>query len=178
MGCFMAPPLLRCRLLPFPLFYVFFFFFFKFNRKYGTVRIVLITVLRTVRSDRGSDGSLFFAHITVLEAKRTVKMNDSRFFQSDRTVRSVFHNLAYIIDPTKMFQTFRFFFGSTTTTLTENKKSKVKTLIVAPYKKQQSLFTTSPPRKYFYKIANILFYTNKNRPSIINVIIIIFHFTF
>ena len=78
----------------------------------------------------------------------------------------------YIIDPTKMFQTFHFFFGSTTTTLTENKKSKVKTLIVAPYKKEQSLFTT-PPRKYLYKIGNILFYTNKNRPSIINVLTII-----
>ena len=53
----------------------------------------LITVLRTVRSDRGSHGFLLFSHGAVLEAKRTVNMNGSRFFRSDRTVRSGFQNL-------------------------------------------------------------------------------------
>ena len=95
MGCFMAPPFLRRRLLPFLLFCVSFFsFWFKFNGKQGTMRTGLITILRTVRSDRGSYGSLFFSHRTVLEAKRTAKMNGSRFFQSDHTVRSGFQNLA------------------------------------------------------------------------------------
>ena len=50
------------------------------------------TVLRTVRSDRGSHGSLLFSSRTVLDAKRTAKMSGSRFFRSDRTVRSGFHN--------------------------------------------------------------------------------------
>ena len=46
----------------------FFFFFFKvqIQREAGTVRIGLITVLRTTRSDHGSHGSLFFSHKAVL----------------------------------------------------------------------------------------------------------------
>ena len=62
--------------------------------KEGTVRNGLITVLRTVRADRGSHGFLFFSHREVLEAKRTAKMSGSRFSRSDRTVRSGFQNLA------------------------------------------------------------------------------------
>ena len=78
-------------------FSVCFFFFFRvrFNGKQGTVRSGMITVLRTVRSDRGSHGSMLFSHRAVLEAKRTAKMNGSRFFWSDRTVRSGFQNLVY-----------------------------------------------------------------------------------
>ena len=76
-------------------FLCFFFFFlrFRFKGKQGTVRNGLITVLRTVRSDRGSHGSLHFSHRVVLETKRTAKMNDSRFSRLDRTVRSRFQNL-------------------------------------------------------------------------------------
>ena len=51
-----------------------------------------ITVLRTVRSARGLHGFLLFCHRTVFDAKRTVKVNGSRFFRSDRTVRSGFKN--------------------------------------------------------------------------------------
>ena len=58
------------------------------------MRTGLITILRTVRSDRGSYGSLFFSHRTVLEAKRTAKMSGSRFFRLDHTVWSGFQNLA------------------------------------------------------------------------------------
>ena len=58
------------------------------------MRIVLITVLRTVKSNHGSHGSLLFSYRTVLEAKRTAKMNGLRFFRSDRTVWSGFQNLA------------------------------------------------------------------------------------
>ena len=35
----------------------------------------------------------FFSHKTILEAKRTTKMNGSRFFQSDCTVRFGIQNL-------------------------------------------------------------------------------------
>ena len=78
-------------------FSVFFFFFlrFRFKGKQGTVRNGLITVLRTMRSDRGSHGSLLFSHRVVLEAKRTTKMSGLRFSRSDRTVRSRFQNLVY-----------------------------------------------------------------------------------
>jgi len=51
------------------------------------VRSGLVTVLRTVRSDHGLHDSLFFSPRAVLEAKRIVKMNGSRFFRSDRTVQ-------------------------------------------------------------------------------------------
>ena len=51
------------------------------------------TVLRTVRFDRSSSGFLHFSHRAVLRGKRTAKMNGSRFFRSDRTVRSGFQNL-------------------------------------------------------------------------------------
>ena len=61
----------------------------------GIVRSGLITVLKTVRSDRGSHGSLLLSHRAVFAAKRTAKMNGSRGFRSDRTVRSGFQNLAH-----------------------------------------------------------------------------------
>ena len=67
-------------------------YFFLISDEVGTVRSGLITVLKTVGFDRGSHGSLHFAHRTVLEAKRTAKMNGSRFFRSDRTVQSGFQN--------------------------------------------------------------------------------------
>ena len=50
------------------------------------------TVLRTVRSESNSHGSLIFSHRAILEAKRTTKMSGSRFSRSDRTVRSGFQN--------------------------------------------------------------------------------------
>ena len=72
---------------------VFFFFLScRFKGMQGTVRSGLITVHKTVRSDRGSHGSLLLSSRTVLDAKRTAKMSGSRFFRSDRTVRSGFHN--------------------------------------------------------------------------------------
>ena len=43
-------------------------------------------VLRTIRFDHGSHGSLLFSHRTVLEAKKTSKLMNSRFF--GRTIRS------------------------------------------------------------------------------------------
>ena len=43
------------------------------------MRSGLITALRTVRSDRGSHGSLLFSHRAVFEAKRIAKMNGSKF---------------------------------------------------------------------------------------------------
>ena len=51
------------------------------------------TVLRTVRSNCGLHESLLFSSRTVLDAKRTTKMNSSRFSWSDRTVQSGFQNL-------------------------------------------------------------------------------------
>ena len=54
-----------------------------------------ITVLRTVRLNRGSNGSLHFWHRPVLEHKRTVMVRGSRFFRSDRTVRSGFQNIGF-----------------------------------------------------------------------------------
>ena len=77
------------------LFFFFFFFKVQIQREAGTVRIGLIMVLRTMRSDRGSHGSLFFSHKAVLEAKRTAKMNGLRFSRSDCTVRYGFQNLAF-----------------------------------------------------------------------------------
>ena len=68
------------------------FLSYKFKGKQGTVRSGLITVLRTVRFDRGSHGSLLLSSRTVLDAKRTTKMSGLRFFRSDSTVRSGFHN--------------------------------------------------------------------------------------
>ena len=75
-------------------FSVFFFFFFRFRfkGKQGTVRSDLIMVLRIVKSNHGSHGSLLFSHRAVLEAKRTAKMSGSRFSQSNRMVRSEFQN--------------------------------------------------------------------------------------
>ena len=73
-------------------FFFFFFFFLRFRFK-GTARSGSITVLRTVRLNRGSNGSLHFWHRPVLEHKRTVMVRGSRFFRSDRTVRSGFQNL-------------------------------------------------------------------------------------
>ena len=81
----------------FSVFYFYFYFYFylrfRFKGKQGTVRNGLIKVLRTIRSDRGSHGSLHFSHRVVLETKRTAKMNGSRFSRLDRTVRSRFQNL-------------------------------------------------------------------------------------
>ena len=68
----------------------FFFLRFKFKGKQGTMRSGLIMVLRTVRSDYCSHGSLHFSHGAVLEAKRTAKMSNSGLSRSDRTVRSGF----------------------------------------------------------------------------------------
>ena len=76
------------------LFFFFFFFKFRFKGKQGTMRSDLITVLRTVRSDRCSHRSLLLSYKAVFDAKRTAKMSGSRFFQSDYTVRSGFQNLA------------------------------------------------------------------------------------
>ena len=70
---------------------------FRFKRKQGTMRSGLITILRIVRSDRGSHGSLLFSHRAILKAKRTVKMSSSRFSRSNRTVQSRFQNLAFVI---------------------------------------------------------------------------------
>ena len=94
MGCFMVPPLLCHRLLPFLLFCVFFFFLVQIHWEAGN---------RENRSDHGSQNRVVrprfarvpvFSHRTVLKAKRTAKINGSRFFRSDRTVRSGFQNLA------------------------------------------------------------------------------------
>ena len=57
------------------------------------MRSGLITVLRTVRLDRGSNGSLLFWHRSVLKTKRIVFVRGSRLTQSDRTVWSGFKNL-------------------------------------------------------------------------------------
>ena len=75
------------------------------------MRSGLITVLRTVRFDRGSHGFLLFSHGAVLEAKQTVNMNGSRFFRSDRMVRSGFRNLAWAPKFLKKIKEFFFFFG-------------------------------------------------------------------
>ena len=56
------------------------------------MRSSLVTVLRTVRSNRDSHGSLLFSHRAVLEAKRTEKMSSSRFSRSNHTVQSGFQN--------------------------------------------------------------------------------------
>ena len=77
-------------------FFLFLFFFiirFRFKWKQGTVRSGLITVLKTVRSNRSSHGSLLFSYRAILETKRTTKMSGLRFSQSDRTIRSWFQNL-------------------------------------------------------------------------------------
>ena len=81
-----------------------FFFKLQIQREAGTVRNGSTTVLRTVRFDRGSHGSLLLSSRTVLDAKRTAKLSGSRFFRSDRTVRSGFHNL----DPDGSEQCFNF----------------------------------------------------------------------
>ena len=87
MGCFMAPPLLCHRLLPFILFCVFFFFFrFKFIGKQETVKTGLITVLRTVWSDRGLHGFLFLLIERFFRLKEPQKLTVRGF--SGRTVRS------------------------------------------------------------------------------------------
>ena len=56
-----------------------------------------VTVLRTVRSDHGSHGSLLFPHWAILEAKKTAKQRGSRFFQLDRTDRFGFQNLTNLV---------------------------------------------------------------------------------
>ena len=86
MGCFMAPPLLCHRLLPFLLFCVFFFFWFKFVGKQETVKTGLITVLRTVWSDRGLHESLFLLIERFFRLKEPQKLTVRGF--SGRTVRS------------------------------------------------------------------------------------------
>ena len=51
-------------------FCVFFFFFLEGSDSKGTVRSGLITVLKTVRLNRNSNGSLLFGHRPVLEHKK------------------------------------------------------------------------------------------------------------
>ena len=96
-SCFTAPPLLRHRLLPF---LFFFFFLVQIQWKVGN---------REKWSDHGSQNREIrpqfaqvpaFSHRTVLEAKITAKINSSRFFQSDCTVRFGFQNLGQNQDPT------------------------------------------------------------------------------
>ena len=77
----------------FLLFFCVFFFFFYGSDSKGTVRSDLITVLRTMRLNRGSNGSLLFWHRPVLKLKRTVIVRRSRLFWSHRTVWSGFQNL-------------------------------------------------------------------------------------
>ena len=59
------------------------------------MRSGLITVLRTMRLDRSSNGSLLFWHRPVLKTKRIVFVRGSQLTQLDRTVRFRFKNLAY-----------------------------------------------------------------------------------
>ena len=73
--------------------FFFFFFFFLGSDSKGIVRSGLITVLRTVRLNRDSNGSLLFWHRPVLKLKRTVIVRGSRFSCSNCTVRSGFQNL-------------------------------------------------------------------------------------
>ena len=58
--------------------------------------ILEFTVLRTMRLDRGSNGSLLFWHRPILKIKRTVFMRGSRLTQLDRTVQPGFRNHAEI----------------------------------------------------------------------------------
>ena len=51
-------------------FLCFFFFFWEGSDSKGTVRSGLITVLKTVRLNRDSNGSLLFGHRPVLEHKK------------------------------------------------------------------------------------------------------------
>ena len=51
-------------------FCVFFFFFLEGSDSKGTVRSGLITVLKTVRLNRDSNGFLLFGHRPVLEHKK------------------------------------------------------------------------------------------------------------
>ena len=57
------------------------------------MRSGLIMVLRTVRFNRSSHGSLLFSHRAVLKTKRTAKMSSLRFSWSDRMIQSEFQNL-------------------------------------------------------------------------------------
>ena len=50
--------------------FFFFFFFWEGSDSKGTVRSGLITVLKTVRLNRDSNGSLLFGHRPVLEHKK------------------------------------------------------------------------------------------------------------
>ena len=52
-----------------------------------------VTVLRIIRSNHDSHGSLPFSHRTVFEAKKIAKLRGSQFSRLDRTVRSGFQNL-------------------------------------------------------------------------------------
>ena len=70
-------------------FFCVFFFFLKFQikgKKYRTVKSGLITGPKTVRSDRGSHGSLFFSVERFLKLKEPQKGAVRGF--SGRTVRS------------------------------------------------------------------------------------------
>ena len=59
-------------------FSVSFFFFFNLDSK-ETMRSGLITVLKTVQVNYGSNSSLLFWHRSVLKLKRTMIVRDSRF---------------------------------------------------------------------------------------------------
>ena len=72
-------------LFSFTVFILFFFFGFKFNGKQGTVKTGLITVLRTVWSDRGLHGSLFLLIERFFRLKEPQKLTVQGF--SGRTVR-------------------------------------------------------------------------------------------
>ena len=52
-----------------------------------------VLVLRIVRSDSASYGSLLFSYRAILEIKKATKLRSSRFFRSDRMVRFGFQNL-------------------------------------------------------------------------------------
>ena len=67
------------------LFSSFFFFWFKFNGKQRIVRSSLIMVLKTVRSDHNSHGSLLFPIERFLRLKEPQKLTVRGF--SNRTVR-------------------------------------------------------------------------------------------
>ena len=57
------------------------------------MRSGLIMVLKIVRLDRGSNGSLLFWHKPILKTKRTMFVRGSRLTWSDRTVWFGFKNL-------------------------------------------------------------------------------------
>ena len=82
------------------------FFFLNLDSK-ETMRSGLITVLKTVQVNYGSNSSLLFWHRSVLKLKRTMIVRDSRFSWSDHTVQFRFQNNAHKL---KLFKYSFFFF--------------------------------------------------------------------